>query len=232
MLRYIQESFRGFHRQYIHELDRIPLKYDIIQVHHHEHGHGYYTIDNSLMKYDLNFAIGDVFALKQKGLGPENCPLCYRYGSLRGVIVGLCSSCAQLYYGNNCCRCQMSNEFVEKLVENQGCDQRFCEIERYILIAPIEKIGCEEFWNICDSSTRSNSTSTTVTAGSLHNVFIDDTEVIESNSSSENTEFPRVLSLKHPDECTYEPDKPMCLNFSTPIIKKESEKTFHKIKSN
>lgn len=225
MLRYIQESFRGFHRQYIHDLDRLPLKHDIIKVHHHEDGHGYYTIDDSSVKYDLNFSIGDVFALKQKGLGPTHCTLCCVYGSLRGVMVGLCSSCAQLYYGNSVCTCQISNKFVERLVQNQGCDQRFCEVERYILTSPIDKIGCHDFWDICDSSTRSNSTSTTVTAGSLHNVFIDDTETVHSNSSSEYNETSYVLSLKHPDDCTeVEDNLPYKWNFGSPMIKKESEK--------
>lgn len=192
MKRIVNYCLQQFRRQHISDCDRDNEEYNHVCVHRNNTGHGYYTIDNAAIKYDLNFLLGDAFALKQKGLGPNHCTICMNDGTLNDVFVSPCSQCAQIYYGYTACDCQIKSEFTKRLLEKNVCHSDKCEIKRYSELAPIENIG--SFSMIDDCSERITiSTSSTI----QHD---DDNESFEST-----IEGLPPLTIIHPDYCSNSP---------------------------
>lgn len=192
MKRIVNYCLQQFRRQYITECDKDNEDFNHVSVYRNNTGHGYYTIDNAPTKYDLNFLLGDAFALKQKGLGPNHCMICMNDGTLNDVFVGPCSQCAQMYYGYTACDCQMKSDFTKRLLEKNFCYSEKCEIKRYSELAPIDNIG--SFSMIDDCSER---------------ITISTSSTIQNDNDDESIETTieglPPLTIIHPDYCSNSP---------------------------
>lgn len=107
--------------------------------------HGYYTIGNYYIKYDLNYPIGEALKMLTLEIGPNNCTECIDNGMINGVFVSCCEDCNKiLYRENKTCLC---NKSVKKILKNKlhNCDLQGCETALYRKYGNTHKIGAHNY---------------------------------------------------------------------------------------
>jgi hypothetical protein len=95
---------------------------------------GYYSIGNSPIKYDNNVNLNEILDAMERGFGPQHCTNCDVYGSIRGVFIGFCASCAYILVPTNTdtCTCfYRSGGSIADYVQTggKGCHSRNCRVK-------------------------------------------------------------------------------------------------------
>ena len=108
---------------------------------------GYYSIGKSPIKYDITVSLNEALNLRAMKLGPEHCQNCDIYGSIRGVFIGCCSTCALRAYRENTCECYLVTGSVAELLEegHKGCDGDYCKIKNVLHQTLPEYIGMKDY---------------------------------------------------------------------------------------
>jgi hypothetical protein len=109
--------------------------------------HGYYTIGNHYIKYDLNYPIGEALKMLESNIGPNNCPDCINDGMICGVFVSCCKQCNLFLYGKfkNCSCLHTVKENIENGYIN--CNDQYCETGIYRKYGNTKKIGVRNNFN-------------------------------------------------------------------------------------
>jgi hypothetical protein len=108
---------------------------------------GYYSIGKSPIKYDITVSLNEALNLRAMRVGPEHCQNCDIYGSIRGVFIGCCSTCALRAYRENTCECYLVTGSVAELLEegHKGCDGDYCKIKNVLHQTLPEYIGMKDY---------------------------------------------------------------------------------------
>ena len=132
---------------------------------------GYYSIGNSPIKYDNNVNLNEILDAMERGFGPQHCANCDVYGSVRGVFIGLCATCANILVPEESCTCFYKSsgsiaDYVKK--GGKGCHSRNCRVKK---IKNPHEIGIPNYANTEHIHHRINNKITVI---STHTHFVDD----------------------------------------------------------
>jgi hypothetical protein len=189
------------------------MQQQIIHTYENNNEYGYYTIGKSYIKYSLEYPISEAYRLLHTGnCGPEFCDRCCSQGMLRGVFVGPCALCADHVFGIHCCDCQLIGHFSQLVDFHQTCGLPSCKVKQIVEKTHAMNIGCN-----VSSTTYHHHRTKNGTVVSMHIRFEDEEyeEYDEDNgyksgephfheSGDSNDMNPSILSLVHPDICTYD----------------------------
>lgn len=167
-----------------------------VRIVNQEFWESYYLIEGSPIKYHITVGLNQALGFIKRNIGPAVCSNCDKYGSIKGVFIGLCANCARIGFRDDTCSCYYKNggniaEYVE--CGGTGCNLECCAVKHLINWSNISKIGTDNYQNI------------------THNYYVDkkgnvsiSTHTRFEEEEEEDTSSSPTLSLVHPDDCINE----------------------------
>ena len=220
-----------------------------VQLYDNGKGHGYYTINEGKIMYDLFYPMGTAlsweneYKVKGNKVGPLCCEGCLEWGVLRGVYVGPCVDCLYNKVNIKCeiqIPCDCCDDLAYALEKRSMCLAPFCEVRRYLRLVDPQKIGCGEGVNVRYNYKGENMISTHLQFS--ENYGREDLEQKNLNEEFDNEEFdnetvstsattitilspkelqiPAPLTLKLPEELKTPECSPRDAHTPPPIISK------------